>query len=348
MAVRAALLLTLTVAAVPAAADGTVLFLSAGERSRLDEGALLDAVAIYTRDLGLVVRVELGAPAALTPAAVALVLARARAAGARLVFWCTAHRGPGGGTIVLYTVAGDGGRAPEVHEAPVPGPAPDVDRALALKLRAILTGAVALDPMVARRAIPLPAPASAAAPATGAGGAAPPPRAGPRRRAQVAAGYWLTAPRHAELIRQGLSVEAATTLGAHLEAHVGLEVTTRPSISEATGIATLLDLPIRLGARGLLRRGRWGVGGGPVVTVHVLAASGLAPDGARGDSTQVSIGLGAAALARRRISSHLSVDLRLLIERTVPRTRFLLGGLPAIDEGALLLGAGLALGFAAP
>src|SRR5580698_5500504 len=84
----------------------TILWLGSRAPAALDETALLQAVAVYTRDLRIAVRSEAGTaaegPLARTPAGIAQLVARLRADGARVAFWCEA--GAPGGDIVLYTV----------------------------------------------------------------------------------------------------------------------------------------------------------------------------------------------------------------------------------------------------
>ncbi|MBI5482010.1 MAG: hypothetical protein HY906_24355 [Deltaproteobacteria bacterium] len=360
---RSAIVLAVLLIGAPARAADALLFLGSPEHDEAEERAVVEAAIIYTRDLGVTIRVLPRAPpAAVSPESVAEVAAVARAGGARLVFWYAPRtRGVTAAGVVLYTVGRDG--VHETHALVVPGPAtPELHRALGLKLRAVLTGAARAEPSVpmprpsvapgagplrpgtpSAAAAPTSAPAS---PTTGPPGT--PPAKSRRLRMRLATSYWLTVPASGTLLRQGLAVEAAAQPHPLVEAHLGLDLTTRPAVTGASGVATLLDLPIRAGARLLLRRGRWALGLGPVVSLHVLSATGLATDGTAGSSTQATAGLGAVAVARLEVWSHMSLDVRLLLERTLPHTRFLLNGAPAIDDGTLLVGVGVGVSFVAP
>jgi hypothetical protein len=354
-AARWAILVGLVALAAPPAAAETLLFLRAPAQTEAEVSAVLEQVAIYTRDLGVAISVRSEAPpATVTGGAIAATAALARAAGARLVFWYAPRIGEAG--TVLYTVGGDGVR--DTHALIVAGAA-DLPRVLALKLRAVVTGAVHAEPSV-----PLPPPASppaasvtastpaaaaaATAPVAALAAAAAPAAAPARRGVRVATGYWLTVPAGGALTRQGLAVEVAAQPRPALEVHLGLDFTTKPAVTGAGGVATLFDLPVRLGARLLLRRGGWTFGLGPLASLHVLSATGLALDGVAGGATRATAGLGAAVLARRDVSERTTVEVRVLFERTVPHTRFLLHGTPAIDDGTWLLGLGAAVGFVAP
>jgi hypothetical protein len=155
----------------------SILFLGAKDQgTSLDEAALLDAVAIYTRDLGVTVlrsnerRGALGGAPALTEIAQLL-----RSRSAALAFWCQVRAE---GTAVELVVT-DGRRYTirDTFAQDSPG-GPGIYRAIALKLRAALTGAGAPFPGAAAsrdggdRAAPRSSPAQSpsAAPAGSEGG----------------------------------------------------------------------------------------------------------------------------------------------------------------------------------
>ena len=116
-----------------------ILFLGAKQdRATLDEAALLDAVAIYTRDLGVTVLRSNDRRRALaeTPA-LAEVSELLRSRNARLAFWCQARAD--GRSIEL--VVTDGRRYTIRDAFGQDGPAgSEIYRAIALKVRAALTG----------------------------------------------------------------------------------------------------------------------------------------------------------------------------------------------------------------
>lgn len=123
----------------------SILFLGAtNDRTSLDESALLDAVTIYTRDLGVTVlrsndrRRALGGPPALAEISQLL-----RLRNATLAFWCQA-RADGKAVELVVT---DGRRYTIRDAFGQESPAgPGIYRAIALKLRAALTGSAVPSP----------------------------------------------------------------------------------------------------------------------------------------------------------------------------------------------------------
>ncbi len=367
--IASALTLALLSASARAEAAQAIVFLG-GARPALDDARLLDAVAVYTRDLRLEVHRRPGAaPGEVTAQTLGAVVALVRGEQARLAFWYVVR--PAGDTV-LYAVGLDGER-PLVSALPVAGgPGPELDRALALKLRAILTGAADSEPRIATpepvvevgpavkpeisprpEVTPEPSPSPSPSPSTS---AVPSPSPSPAAAASSsagrswlgAAGYWLTVPASGDFVRHGVALEAARRLRGAFEVHAGLEVSTGAELVGDTGIGTLSDLPVRVGARVLFRRGRVTVGLGPVASLHVLSASGLAREGGEGEALRFGGGLGGELLARVGLRGHMSADLRLLVERTLPHTRFLIQGAPVLDQGAVLFGVGLGLSFGVP
>ncbi|MCC6994408.1 MAG: hypothetical protein IT370_07250 [Deltaproteobacteria bacterium] len=370
-AVALALALLIGSASARAEAAQAILFLG-GTRPALDDARLLDAVAVYTRDLRLEVHRRPGAaPAEVTAQSLGAVVALVRGEQARLAFWYVVR--PAGDTV-LYAVGLDGER-PLVSALPVAGgPGPELDRALALKLRAILTGAAQDEPRIATpepvavevkpqvsprpelkpspspTPSPSPSPSPTPSPSPVSRGAVPSPSPlAPAGGAWLgAAGYWLTVPSSGDFVRHGVALEAARRLRGAFEVHAGLEVSTGAELVGATGIGTLSDFPLRVGARVLFRRGRVTVGLGPVAALHVLSASGLAREGGSGEALRFGGGLGGELLARVGLRGHMSADLRVLVERTLPHTRFLIEGAPVLDQGAVLFGVGVGLSFGVP
>jgi hypothetical protein len=163
-------LLALPAPPAPATADHdqAVLWFRSADAASIDARALLDAVAVYTRDLGLAVRAAADPlPVPGDAAAARSAAATLRAQGARLGFWCEMR--PGDDVAVLTVVGGDGHlelhlvERTGAHEA-------ELYRAIGLKLRSVLTGtAIPEPPRPPPPAPPAPAP-TATVPAIGAQG----------------------------------------------------------------------------------------------------------------------------------------------------------------------------------
>jgi hypothetical protein len=151
-----------------------------------------------------------------------------------------------------------------------------------------------------------------------------------------------------DLARQGIAVDVGRPLGRTLELHLGSEMTTMPRKETPAGVATLLDIPIRAGARGLLRVGSVTIGLGPMLSAHVLSVSGLGFDGTRGGTLTAAAGLGADAVGRAPLTQQLALDVRILAEVVVPSTTFELHGRSSVEAAGLLFGLGVGLVVAVP
>jgi hypothetical protein len=344
----------------------TILWLGARAPVALDEAALLQAVAVYTRDLRIAVRSEAGTlelPPVRTTATAAQVVARLHEVGARLAFWCEA--GIATGDIVLYTVDDRG--AIEAHAISSPGLAgPELNRAVALKLRSVLAGTE-----------PPPLPEVAGAPAGAAADRAPPPVAGATasnvhavpinssataaptptpespennqrqlavRHLSGAIGYRLAIPTGEAPLRQALAVEGSWAFGRRFEITLGSELAPSANGDVVTGRVSLFDLPIRIGARWIRPGRRLWLGAGAFGAVHLLSARATNPAGDADDTFTAAPGLGAEALARIPLTAAVAGELRLFAETTAPRSVFWVGGTPAIELGTSLAG-GLGLAF---
>jgi len=121
--------------------DGrSILFLGAkDDRTVLDEAALLDVVAIYTRDLGVtILRVADRRRALAEPPAPSDVSELLRSRNAGLAFWCQARAD--GSSIELVVTDGRRYTMRDTFAQDGPPAGPGIYRAIALKLRASLTG----------------------------------------------------------------------------------------------------------------------------------------------------------------------------------------------------------------
>ncbi len=293
------------------AGDPVVLWLGPFASGALDDAALLEAVSVYTRDLSLETRtatdVSPPTPAARAAGVDAAAGASIRAHGARLGFWC--EPAPDARTTALIIVDGEGRlEVRVVDSAGLDGP--ELYRAIALKLRAVLAATigpeVAAIPGAAPRASSSsssssPAPAAAVAPPAGAAGpgdaaarggagavvvtAAPPVPSRPARFF-AALGYRVSTPLGAGSIQQGAAAEGGAHLGRAVELALGAALETRATASSGAGTVSLFDLPIEVEARWIRPRagpsasflGGRRLCGGPSVVGHGHRCDGRATD----------------------------------------------------------------------
>jgi hypothetical protein len=362
-------------AAPPPHAPDQILFLTPSRPNGLEVRPLVDAVTTYTHDLGLSVKTvedDTGAP---VPADVERLAALVRARRALVAIWCVPST-DGSAAVDLYAAFASGTVRREVVHLTGPQ-GPEFDRAMALKVRAMLAPegsaearvrarppAAAADKGEAVEAAPASgpagegsarAPAPAAAPAPGGTGgvteprppapvpvssiatrpAAPVVRHPPPETAVVAAGlaYFLSIPSGQAPTRQGVLVQGLGRLGAHAELFLSAGLGLAETANTATGSLSLYDVPLRLGGRYLHRTASATLAGGLFGAVHVLSASATAPGGASADTLTAAGGAGLDALARGGLFGPLAWELRAWFEATVPRTRFLVGGTPAVETG---------------
>jgi len=342
--------------AATASGDQTILWFRTSDAATIDARALLDAIAVYTRDLGLSVRTAAEARAVPSDAASASdAVATLRAHGARLGFWCELR--PGGDVAALTVVETDGHVEQHLvertgaHEA-------EQYRAIALKLRSVLVGTASPEPAVVV-APPPPAPPPAAPPPAPAGPALavrarplPPP---PSTHLFVTVGYRLSTPLASAFARHALAVDGSLALGPMLELDVGTELAgRREEIAQldtgtmpTTDVISLFDWPFTLGARVVWRGPRVTLGGGPFAALHLLWASANGSDPMQQSSFTTAAGAGAELLARLRLAGALAGELRLYGEVALPTTRYSLRG---TDDRVLAFGAraGVAVGLVFP
>jgi len=288
---------------VPAWAGPRTLVLLHATQSAADDAALAQAVSIYTRDLDYDVQLGGDVTPEITPEGLGRVITWVRARGVRMAFWAESHRRD---EAVLYAVGIANGRVAmnALRVAGVVGH--EMHRALALKVRAVLTGAADVEknePLPAPTLPPEPPPAPPPPKIVYEPLPSPPPRlvepppAPPyRARVRFAVGYRATLPTtDLDLVRHGVAVDVAAPVGRFIELALGVDVATSPTRQIAAGTASLFDLPIRAAARVRLERGRLRLLAGPVVSLHVLSATAIGFDMTRGDATRVGAGLAFSA-----------------------------------------------------
>ena len=346
--------LTLAAEPSPIPTANVILYLSPTHASRIDSRALAEAVRIYTRDLGLAVETIAEDALSSTPATIERVTAILRARGGRLAFWCVSAADPAANaainlaandrSVILLSVDARGSvRSDLVASNEAEGS--DLYRAVALKLRAILTpsGTRAEAGRAAPRASAaavahqevVPGTAAPTAPAP-----APAPASVPRLRAAIEYLLWL-APGSASP-RQGLALEVSASPGATgvLEVYASGRLARAADRTTGAGTIALTDLPLRLGVRWVHRSSPVALALGLFGTVHFLSASATSPSGTQDDSSTAGGG-GVEARVRIPSSGRLAWELSAWAEAIAPRTQFLVGGSPAIETGRYALGLGV-------
>jgi hypothetical protein len=321
------------------AGDSTVLwFRSSDAAATIDARALLDAVAVYTRDLGLTVGAAADpAPVPADAPAAREASAALRAQGARLGFWCELR--PGADVAVLTVIGTDGHlelhlvERTGAHEA-------ELYRAIGLKLRSVLTGTAVPEPSP----VPPPAPVPATSVPTVGARAEPP---SPARRPFVSLGYRLSSPVDNASARHALAIDGGLPLGRLVEIYAGTELAARREDVVDTDTLSIFDWPLVAGARVVRRGGRATFGGGVFTALHLLWASARGTDGMAESSSTAAGGAGAELLARLHLTGAVAGELRVYAEVPFPTTHFSLRGREAVDLGARA-GAGLGLVFPAP
>jgi hypothetical protein len=331
------------------AGDSIILWFRSNDAAAIDSRALLDAVGVYTRDLGLAVRsaaearsVPADAPAATGAAAIL------RAQGARLGFWCELR--PGADVAVLTVVAPDAHL--EIHLVERTG-AHEAEqyRAIALKLRSVLVGTATPERLPPRPppAAPPAAPPPVTAPAADLRVGARQPAA-PAHRLFLSVAYQISTTVDSPQARHALAVDGALAFARPFEVHAGSELATRLDQQSNGDTISVFDLPLGVGARLVWRGPRFTVAAGPFAALHLVWASASGTDSGVAQSASVfnlAGGGGAEAIVRARVSARLAAELRVFGEIPVPTTHYSLRYTEVLAFGARV-GAGLGLVFPTP
>ncbi|HEY4395938.1 MAG TPA: hypothetical protein VGP64_17865 [Polyangia bacterium] len=347
------LALALAGAAPPAPPTGApvLLWLGPFDTGAIDGPSLLEAVAVYTRDLNLETRTASDVP---LPASAARAAGRdlaagaaLRAHGARLGFWC--DPAPDGKTTTLLTVDTDGRLEARVVEAAGLDRA-ERNRAIALKLRAVLAATIGPEvlapaaktpasvappaevtavPPAPIATAPQPAPAPSPAAAAPVVIAKPLPLAGPSRFFGVV-GYRLSAPIGAGSFQQGAAGELGARLGRSAELALGAALETHATDAAGGETVSVFDLPVDVGARFMLRGPRLSFGAGGFAALHFLSASAGAAATAgtaamAGTSFDLGGSVGLVALVRGRLAGTVAAEARFSGELAVPGTTYTVG-----------------------
>jgi hypothetical protein len=354
------LLVALGTTSPPAPGGAVVLWLGPFDGGSLDGAALLETVAVYTRDLNLETRTATGvappAPAARAAGRDAEAGAAVRARGARLGFWCEPASDGKATSLIIVDAEG----RVEVRVIDGAGPGPELYRAIALKLRAVLAATIGPEAAASRAApapapapeTPAPAPAAAAAPpaapavaaptATTVAAPPPPPSGG---RFFGALGYRISTPIGSGSFQQGLTAELGARPGRGLELALSLAAETHATDSASIGTVSVFDLPIAVEARVLRGGRRFAWGGGGFLAAHLLWATATDAAGATQTSRNLDGGIGLTALARGALGGGLSGEARLYAELALPPTYYWVGPTQVLELGPRV---GLALALVFP
>lgn len=344
-------LLLLLSATAAAAAPSRVLLLRRAIWSA-EEAALLEALRIYTRDLGCAIVTEAAPPERLDERHLDRAGARGRQAGADVVAWFAEAE-----ELRLFALRLPSG---DLQSTPVT-PRRDLEVAaptLALKLRAFLTREAPLadGPVEEARAEAAPAPRAPPRRAEGPGPAAPPgaalvtrPAPAGRRRAvqlELGLGYGLDLPTDVTWLRHGLVLRAGLALGrVPIAVLIDGALSTQPAVDVASYRVTINDVPIGVTVSARWVRSRVLLSAGPRASLHVLSAAAEGAGARGGQALRYAAGLGASAEVRYRVLPFLSLALSVLAEGTTPRQRFTVEGVEAADLGPFRFGASLGAMF---
>jgi hypothetical protein len=343
-----------------------VLSASADPTARARETVLVEALRIYTRDLGRTVKLGGAPPGSLAPSEVDRLADDATRAGDEMLVWF-GERDGAPALLALRTATR------ELRSTRVEPDAPErAARTLALKVRALLSARTAPQewstPVQAPAPGPVPdedpafewgpegtrfsEPARAPAPPAQASSPASPPASSPQssivrrppaapRRAWLEAtvAYDLTVPTQLAWLRQGLSVRLAFPWGRlPWLAYVDAAFDNAPSTTTDGNLVTARVWPVGLGVDFRLRRPRWQLRVGPRASLQIVDASSSSPDGRTGSARVYSAGLGARVEGAWLFSRWVGATASLSAEALVPRLAFAAGGSGTTDLGWVQLG----------
>jgi hypothetical protein len=320
--------------------------LTSGDRAR--ETVLVDALRIYTHDLGRTVTTGGSAPTSLDPAELDKLSASARAAGDEVLVWYGRER------PVLCALRPDAPSA-ELRETPVePGDPLSTARTLALKVRALIAPhageakwtvppelapyaqtespsaqmstqtPTSPEPSAPPKPEPTPEPKpkleSPAPPPIAVQVAAPKPR---RTWLEVTATYGITLPTTTDFLRHGFTVKLAVPLGRLLALSADASFfVSEPSAAVSTSTVSARVWPVGLALAVRLRRPKWQLSGGPRISLQILDVDATNPDGRAGSARRYSAGLGAFVEAAWLFSRHAALVGSFGAEALVPRQKF--------------------------
>jgi hypothetical protein len=355
-------------AATASEPPGAILVLTGGNaraNSGAREAVLVDALRIYTRDLGRAVRLGAAAPTELTAEALDRVAADARVEGADVVVWF----GERAGVPLLYAlkVASLELRETAVARDDTLGSA----RVTALKVRALVapvvddtqwavppeapppraetpppatTAPTTTAPPTTPPATTTPPPVTPTAPpkvvtpppkvvtppptAKAAVVPVPPPRRERRTWLELTTAYQLIVPTNIDWLRQGLVVRLTVPWGRlPLAAFVDGAFTSAPDVAVAGATIGARIWPVGAGIVARLVRRRWQLAVGPRASLQIIEADARA--GARtGSAQRLSAGVGVHAEGAWLFSRYVGAVVALGGEALLPRQQLSVGSAP--------------------
>lgn len=306
-----------------------VLVLSSGHGG---EAVLVDALRIYTRDLGRTVRLGGHAPATLLPEDLAQVAAEA--GDAEVVVWF-------GEPKVLHALRV---ATLELRETPVEDDDPQqAARALALKVRALLTARDEAWTPIVPSPSPTPSPIPVVSPAPVVPSPAPvlpapspimptPSPAARRVWVEVTATYGVMVPTNADWLRHGLTLRVAVPVW-RLSVFVDTAFTTAPTEIVDASPVTARVWPVGAGVVYRLERPKWRISVGPRASLQIINAEAHAMNGQSGSAQRFSAGLGLLSEGVWKFSRYVAAIATITAEALVPRQLFAAGGAGSTDLG---------------
>jgi hypothetical protein len=354
------------------AAGATIVVLHEADLAG-EEGRLIEALRIYTRDLACEVRLQSAAPAQLSPERLDSIEKEAAGAGASIVLW--AHRRDDGQALFyIFDAAARDLRETEVgrlgvdhaatevalkarallvrvaRRAPVPTSseghgrpsAPEADRPSAIRApsdpseRTAAPATPTAEPPPAPPSRPAPGPPVVAVHAT-----PPAPPVAPRYA--VGATFGLVSPLDTTWLRTGLVVTGAVRVGHLRSSSLWLSLDgafmTRPHARVSGFDVSLRDVPLAAGVQAAWSSARTSFSIGPRASLHLLEVGASGADGRTGASRRFTTGLGGLARGEARLTHRLAATLGVSVEAVVPAQEFTAAGQRALSTGGVLVGA---------
>jgi hypothetical protein len=321
------ILLCLPLVAAAGEPRGVVVLTTPGGSEQL----LVDALRIYTRDIGRTVRLGGSAPTTLAPDELERI--GAAEPDAEVVVWLGDHVAF---ALRISTM--------EVRETPVEADDPQAARTLALKVRALLTSRAEAwsitPPPPSPSPSPLPSPSPPPPPPSPPSPPSPPLPTPPSGAPVIAHRTWLEAtaaygalvPTNVDWVRHGLTLRFAVPVW-RLSVFVDTAFTTAPTVTVNGVPITARVWPVGAGVEFRIDRRDWRIGVGPRLSLQIVDAEATSPNGQSGSARRYSAGVGVMSQALWKFSRHVAALVSVSAEVLVPRLEFTAGGANVTDLG---------------